>query len=121
MPSADIAKQIISIYNFKECHGRNVHLRIDRSSTKSVGIEVFVGNIPWVATEDELLAFFVTSNPVSCAIMTSMTGKSHGFAIMVFGSQEDATNAIETYNGRMFGGRAIEVPTIYIDMYIYIY
>jgi nucleolin len=46
---------------------------------------------------------------MDCAVMTNMTGKSRGFAIVTFNSQEQADRAIAEMQNKELAGRPIEV------------
>lgn len=72
---------------------------------------LFVGNLSFNTTEGELLDLFKQAgNVTKCElIMDKFTGKSRGFAFVEMSSQEEATKAIEMYNGKDFGGRALTV------------
>jgi cold-inducible RNA-binding protein len=72
---------------------------------------LFVGNLSFNTTEGELLDQFKTAgNVVKCElIVDKFTSKSRGFAFVEMGSQEEATKAIEMFNGKDLGGRAMTV------------
>jgi RNA recognition motif-containing protein len=71
---------------------------------------LYVGNLPWTCTEDELRDFFASFGEVqSVAIITDReTGRSRGFG---FVEMEDAgaQTAISEADGRDFGGRPLRV------------
>lgn len=70
--------------------------------------KLYVGNIPWSATEDEVKAHFETIGPVaSVKIITDRdTGKSRGFC---FVEMEMADEAIEKLHNTDMGGRTLTV------------
>ena len=72
---------------------------------------LFVGNLSFTSTEGELLDLFKTAgNVVKCElIVDKFTSKSRGFAFVEMGTQEEATKAIEMFNGKDLGGRAMTV------------
>lgn len=72
---------------------------------------LYVGNLPWGTTEDELTqAFSGASSVVSCRIITDReTGRSRGFGFVEIGDEADATQVVEKMNGADMGGRAIVV------------
>jgi RNA recognition motif-containing protein len=72
-------------------------------------VPVFVGNIPWSLSNEDLVGYFGDYQPVSCNLLTNMYGKSRGFAIITFRSEEDAEDAIAAMNGVEINGRIIEV------------
>jgi RNA recognition motif-containing protein len=72
---------------------------------------LFVGNLPFSATEDALRELFAGFGEVQqVKIMTDRdTGKSRGFAFVEMTQDEDAAKAIAALNGKDFGGRALTV------------
>lgn len=77
---------------------------------RKVAITLYVGNLPWSITEDELTqAFSAYADVKSCRIITDReTGRSRGFGFVEV-ADEDAPKAIEGMNGTMLGGREILV------------
>ncbi len=73
--------------------------------------KLYIGNLPYSTTSEELQQAFSQAGAVSEAIvmMDKMTGRSRGFGFVTMGSDEDAQKAIEMFNGKDFGGRAIVV------------
>ena len=72
---------------------------------------IFVGNLPFSATEDALRDLFSPLGEVQqVRIMTDRdTGKSRGFAFVEMTQDEDAAKAIAALNGKDFDGRALTV------------
>jgi cold-inducible RNA-binding protein len=73
--------------------------------------KLFVGNLPFNATEDELRSLFGPYGEVQeVRIMTDRdTGKPRGFAFVEMVQDEDATKAIDGLNGKELEGRALTV------------
>lgn len=73
--------------------------------------KLFVGNLSFDTTENELLEMFKQAGQVvSCEIvMDRFSGRSRGFGFVQMASQEDANKAVAEYNGRDMGGRALTV------------
>ncbi len=73
--------------------------------------KLYIGNLPYNITEDELKEFFASAgNVTSVAIIKDkMTGKSKGFGFVEYSTPEEAQNAISTLNGKEIDGRAITV------------
>ncbi|NLG84472.1 MAG: RNA-binding protein [Firmicutes bacterium] len=71
---------------------------------------LYVGNLPWSATEKDLAAFFAPLGTVkSTRIVTDReTGRSRGFGFVEV-AEEDAERIISATNGRNLGGRPIVV------------
>ena len=72
--------------------------------------KVYVGNLPFKTTEDDLAGLFGQVGPVeSVSIITDRdTGRSKGFGFVSMGA-EDADKAIAQFNGTEWGGRALTV------------
>lgn len=71
---------------------------------------LYVGNLPWSASEEELTQSFAGYADVkSCRIITDReTGRSRGFGFVEV-ADEDAERAVEALNGTMMDGREIVV------------
>ncbi len=71
---------------------------------------IYVGNLPWSATEEELSDLFAAHGPVlSAKIITDReTGRSRGFAFVEM-EREHAQEAISSIDGTSFGGRNLRV------------
>jgi RNA recognition motif-containing protein len=71
---------------------------------------IYVGNLSYTTTEDEVEELFATYGAViSCAIPTEReTGRVPRFAFIEM-SEEDAAKAIEALNGQDFRGRNLRV------------
>ena len=76
-----------------------------------MGNRLYIGNLSYDATENDLRAFFEQSGSViGCEVMIDRhTGRSKGFAFVEMASQKDADKAIETYDGKDFQGRPLTV------------
>ncbi len=72
--------------------------------------KLYVGNLPWRATDEELKEFFSAYGTVqSATIVTDRdTGRSRGFGFVEI---DDAgmAKAMSDANGKDFGGRALRV------------
>ena len=73
--------------------------------------KLFVGNISWGATSDQLKELFATVGTVEEAviIMDKFTGRSRGFGFVTMSSAEEAQAAIEQLDGKELDGREITV------------
>ena len=76
-----------------------------------MGKKLFVGSIPFQATEEALSELFATIGEVeSCKIIIdNQTGQSRGFGFVEMVSDEDAARAVESLNGSTFMERTIVV------------
>ncbi|MHB8757637.1 MAG: RNA recognition motif domain-containing protein [Bacillota bacterium] len=71
---------------------------------------LYVGNLPWSATEDDLSRVFSQhAQVVSARVVTDReTGRSRGFGFVEV-EDDGAQTAIDALNGFMFGGRPLTV------------
>jgi len=76
-----------------------------------VGKKLYVGNLPFSATEEELTTKFSAVGTVESAklIIDRDTGRSKGFGFVEMGSDQDAQAAISGLNGQDNGGRPLTV------------
>ncbi|XP_072361366.1 cleavage stimulation factor subunit 2 isoform X7 [Scyliorhinus torazame] len=72
---------------------------------------VFVGNIPYEATEEQLKDIFSEVGPVLSfrLVYDRETGKPKGYGFCEYQDQETALSAMRNLNGREFNGRALRV------------
>ena len=73
--------------------------------------KIYVGNLPWRATDAQLTEIFSTHGEVvEARIITDReTGRSRGFGFVTMASNDSAQNAIRALNGHSIEGRAIVV------------
>jgi RNA recognition motif-containing protein len=76
-----------------------------------MGRKLYVGNLSFTATEDELRDYFSQAGtPDSVAIIKDrMTGKSRGFGFVEMSNDGEATQAIEKLDGKDFKGRPLKI------------
>ncbi len=74
-------------------------------------VKIYVGNLSYQTTEDDLRTMFAQAGPVvSVALIKDRdTGRSKGFAFVEMTTQSDAQKAISLLNGRDLGGRDLRV------------
>ncbi|MFA5317524.1 MAG: hypothetical protein WC369_08905 [Dehalococcoidales bacterium] len=74
-------------------------------------MKIYVGNLPFDATEDEIAAEFGTYGNVESVAIPSdkMSGRPRGFAFVEMASKSEAEAAITGLNGKMFKDRTIVV------------
>ena len=72
---------------------------------------IFVGNLSFKTTEDELRQLFAAHGQVDrVSIMTDReTGRSRGFGFVEMPSSEEGDKAIAALNGSQLGGRKLNV------------
>lgn len=73
--------------------------------------KLFVGNLDWSVTGDDLRALFAGAGTVQDAVvlMDKMTGRSRGFGFVTLSTEEEAKAAVEKFNGSDLKGRKINV------------
>ncbi len=77
-----------------------------------MGTRLFVGNLPFTATEQELRELFEQDGRTVVEvklIADRETGRPRGFGFVEMGSQEEADSAIRALNGKALGGRSLTV------------
>jgi RNA recognition motif-containing protein len=76
-----------------------------------MGTKLYVGNLSFNTTENELQELFAQAGTVQevTLMQDKFTGKSRGFAFVTMSSDEDAQNAISKLNGQTVEGRALTV------------
>lgn len=72
---------------------------------------LYVGNLPYSATQESLQEMFSQAGTVSSAsiIRDKMSGRSKGFGFVEMASDDEAEKAIEMFNGKDVEGRALTV------------
>ncbi|MEW5910135.1 MAG: RNA-binding protein [Thermodesulfobacteriota bacterium] len=75
--------------------------------------KLYVGNLAYRTTEDDLRTLFSQAGPVKSValIKDRETGRSKGFAFVEMENQADLQKAIDMLNGTQFQERAIKVNT----------
>src|SRR3954465_2942304 len=86
----------------------------DRARTRkgsAMAKNIYVGNLVWDATADDLLQLFQPHGQVARAqvITDRETGRSRGFGFVEMGDDAEARAAIDALNGADFRGRALTV------------
>ena len=73
--------------------------------------KLYVGNLPFNTTENELQELFSQAGAVQEVMLMQdkFTGKSRGFAFVTMTSDADAQKAIAEINGKTVDGRALTV------------
>lgn len=74
-------------------------------------INIYVGNLPYRTTDDDLREAFAAFGEVASAkiIMDRDTGRSKGFGFVEMPNKDEGEAAIDALNGQDFGGRAAKV------------
>jgi RNA recognition motif-containing protein len=76
-----------------------------------MGKKLYVGNLPFTATDQDLNDMFSQTGQVTSAkvIMDRESGRSKGFGFVEMNTDEEAANAVTQFNGADFNGRPIVV------------
>src|SRR5882672_11033954 len=74
-------------------------------------VRLFVGNLPYDATEDDIRAHFSTAGNVLNVFvpLDRETGRKRGFAFVEFNDLAQAQEAIRLFNNQPFKGRPLAV------------
>jgi RNA recognition motif-containing protein len=80
-------------------------------SKENMGNKLYVGNLPFSATDESLMEMFAQVGQVQSArvITDRDTGRSKGFAFVEMSSEEEASQAITRFNGSDYEGRSLTV------------
>src|SRR5215216_6096345 len=72
---------------------------------------IYVGNLPWSTTTDDLYAMFQQYGAVTRAqvVMDRETGRSRGFGFVEMPNETEAKAAIEALNNSDYNGRPLTV------------
>lgn len=80
-----------------------------RQKTKRIklGMNIYVGNLPYSTTPDDLREVFAAFGEVAAARIVNdrETGRAKGFGFVEMPNDEEAKKAIEALNGNDIGGR----------------
>ena len=73
--------------------------------------KLYVGNLSFQTTSADLQELFTQAGTVQSASVVEDrdTGRSRGFAFVEMSTSEEATAAIDQFNGKEMGGRALKV------------
>jgi RNA recognition motif-containing protein len=76
-----------------------------------MGSKIYVGGLPYSATEAQLNDLFTPHGNVESArvITDKFTGQSRGFGFVEMSNGEEAQKAIAALNGTQMGGRTLTV------------
>ena len=76
-----------------------------------MGSKLYVGGLPYSATEQQLSDLFAAHGTVASAriIADKFTGQSRGFGFVEMSSDSEAKAAITALNGSDMGGRSLTV------------
>jgi hypothetical protein len=80
-----------------------IHTTVTMASEEPTN-RLYVGNIPWSTTIDELRGIFSGSGAITLVdIPTGRQGRSRGYGIVEYATPNEAAGAITTLDGAFFG------------------
>ncbi|MBI5571225.1 MAG: RNA-binding protein [Desulfomonile tiedjei] len=76
-----------------------------------MSIKIYVGNLPFSSSEDELKGMFETYGEVDSAkiISDQFTGRSRGFGFIEMTNREEGLKAIQALDSKDYNGRSLKV------------
>jgi RNA recognition motif-containing protein len=103
------ATRVVAAIAAVHCSGVLVYER--GSSDKEYSMNIFVGNIAFTASEDDLRELFEQHGTVDKVhlITDRYTGRSRGFGFVEMPNADEAKAAIETLNGAALHNRPLTV------------
>jgi cold-inducible RNA-binding protein len=80
-------------------------------STQSAGVKLYVGNLPWTISDDQLQQLFSQAGQVLSAqvIIDRFSGRSKGFGFVEMATADEAKAAIQQFNEFEIEGRKLIV------------
>jgi RNA recognition motif-containing protein len=80
-------------------------------STQTAGVKLYVGNLPWSVSDDQLQQMFAQAGQVLSAqvIIDRFSGRSKGFGFVEMATAEEAQAAIAQFNDQEMEGRKLVV------------
>jgi RNA recognition motif-containing protein len=99
-------------YRFAEAHPIRSFFHSQKGERYiSMSTKLYVGNLAFQTTSQDLQELFTQAGTVESAniVEDRDTGRSRGFAFVEMSTQDEATSAIEQFNGKEVGGRALKV------------
>jgi len=76
-----------------------------------MGKNIYVGNLPYDTTDDDLVQLFQTYGTVTSGqvIIDKFSQRSRGFGFVEMANDDEAQAAIDDLNGKPYGGRPLTV------------
>lgn len=84
---------------------------LDSGNTRNASMDIYVGNLPYSTTDDDLRGLFAAHGEVASArvVIDRMTGRSKGFGFVEMADRAQAQQAIDALNGYEVEGRKLRV------------
>jgi len=129
----EMARNAVKTMNDSDLDARSIHVREDKVASEASSApaqkqqvdaehqgrqveptKVFVNNITWSTSEEELIACFCSVGVVSrVEIRQTRSGRSLGCAVVEFATPQFAQECIKTMNGQDLNGRKMVVREYY--------
>ena len=83
----------------------------DRNWRWTISAKLFVGNLSFRTTKEQLLELFLPAGRVVDVVLPAdaETGRPRGFAFVEFSAEAEAKDAIQRFNGFELDGRALRI------------
>ena len=81
---------------------------VDDRVENSSGLVVYVGNLPWTTTTEDLQGIYQQFSCTNAEVQSGFNGRSRGYGLVTFSSIDLANAAIEATNGSELQGRQIQ-------------
>jgi RNA recognition motif-containing protein len=98
------------------CRFRQIHVSLvafvsSDQGDQTMELKLYVGNLSYSTTEDDLRTLFAQAGTVNSAelIKDRETGSSKGFGFVEMSNQSEAEKAISMFNGYSLGNRELKV------------
>src|SRR5207302_1539802 len=90
---------------------RSFSLPERKKKTTALGNRLYVGNLPFTISDNDLRDLFAQAGPVDDVVimMDKFSGRSRGFAFVTMATDADAQNAITQLHGKAIEGRPLTV------------
>ena len=91
--------------------GGSCGIGTEKGTDKEIRVNIYVGNLPFATTEDDLREAFGAYGEVTLVtvIKDRDTDKSRGFGFVQMPETSEAQAAIDAFNGKPFQGRTLTV------------
>lgn len=82
-----------------------------QDNEREMAKRLYVGNLPYTTDDASLRQTFEQAGAVASAtvVIDKMSGRSRGFGFVEMANDDEADRAIEMFNGKDMGGRALTV------------
>lgn len=96
------------VYYGRNSNGTPVNFKDGPVTTESCGIHI--RRLSYEITQSELEQYLRSPDPFeTCELKIDSTGKSRGYAVVIYASEEAARYAVEQFDGKVWNGKKIVV------------